>query len=318
MIRATACTSDFHHCLTGSHPSSFILFIANRDSFMRNCHLMPKPFLLLVALCASFFVHAQQAALNSKEHDYVLVWSDEFNTTGSPDTSIWDFEHGFVRNREAQWYQPQNATCRKGRLVIKGRKETKPNPLYDSTAHRWQQQRPQIEYTSASITTRKSLSWQYGKFEIRARITTQAGLWPAIWTLGVKGEWPSNGEIDIMEYYKGDILANVACGTAQPHKARWFSTKKAVSSFSDEKWSSKFHVWRMDWDKDAIKLYVDDLLLNDVKLNDATNADGSNPFRQPHYLLLNLALGGDNGGDLTHTRFPSRYEIDYVRVYQKK
>jgi beta-glucanase (GH16 family) len=78
-------------------------------------------------------------------------------------------------------------------------------------------------------------------------------------------------------------------------------------------------VWRMDWDVEAIRLYVDDLLLNETPLTQTTNQDGTgfNPMKQPHYLLLNLALGGDNGGPLTGTTFPSRFEIDYVRVYQR-
>lgn len=75
----------------------------------------------------------------------------------------------------------------------------------------------------------------------------------------------------------------------------------------------------MDWDEDAISLFVDDLLLNRVALKDLVNGDGSNfnPFLQPHYILLNLALGGDNGGDPSDTQFPRKFEIDYVRVYQR-
>ncbi len=76
----------------------------------------------------------------------------------------------------------------------------------------------------------------------------------------------------------------------------------------------------MDWDENEIALYLDDQLLNKVVLNKLVNKDGSgvNPFKQPHYMLLNLAMGGMNGGDLTNTKFPNRFEVDYVRVYQKK
>jgi beta-glucanase (GH16 family) len=72
----------------------------------------------------------------------------------------------------------------------------------------------------------------------------------------------------------------------------------------------------MDWDKDKIRLYVDDQLLNEVSLTETINPDGFNPFLQPHYILLNLAVGG-NGGDPSGTRFPVKYEVDYVRVYQE-
>jgi beta-glucanase (GH16 family) len=86
-----------------------------------------------------------------------------------------------------------------------------------------------------------------------------------------------------------------------------------------EKWSDKFHVWTMEWTPEYIALYLDEHLLNKVELEKLVNKDGSgfNPFRQPHYMLLNLALGGDNGGDVTSTVFPGRFEVDYVRVYQK-
>lgn len=248
---------------------------------------------------------------------YKLIWSDEFNKNGAVDTTVWQFEQGFVRNNELQWYQPQNAWCENGKLVIEARREVRTNPGYKEGSKDWREKRTGIEYTSASINTRRAKTWQYGRFEIRAKIIAKPGLWPAIWTLGESGEWPWNGEIDIMEYYKGNILANVATGTNKRWNAKWFSTHKPVSSFKPN-WDQDFHIWRMDWDENAIKLFVDDLLLNEVNLKDANNPDGSNPFKQPHYLLLNLAIGGDNGGDPSATTFPSRYEVDYVRVYQKK
>ncbi len=154
---------------------------------------------------------------------------------------------------------------------------------------------------------------------MRARIDTRAGLWPAFWTLGVAGEWPENGEIDIMEYYRGMLLANYAWGSGQPYKARWDDLKKPITDFEAD-WTQKFHVWRMDWDEKSIKIYVDDQLLNEVDLESTYNPgpEKTNPFRRPHYLLLNLAIGGQNGGDPTGTDFPSRFEVDYVRVYQKE
>lgn len=82
----------------------------------------------------------------------------------------------------------------------------------------------------------------------------------------------------------------------------------------------KFHIWRMDWDETAIKIYLDDELLNEILLSETVNGTigkGTNPFRMPQYLLLNLALGGINGGEIDDKGIPMRYEIDYVRVYQK-
>lgn len=247
-----------------------------------------------------------------------LVWSDEFNQDGRPDSRNWTYETGFVRNNELQWYQPDNAFCQNGMLVIEGRRTQQPNPNYKAGSSDWRTNRQTIQYTAASLKTEGLQSWQYGRFEMRARIRTQSGLWPAFWTLGTKGEWPSNGEIDIMEYYRGALLANVAWGTNKRWTANWRSSKLPVTAFNDPNWADQFHVWRMDWDAQQIQLSVDGRVLNTVKLSETINGDGSgiNPFKQPHYVMLNLAIGGDNGGDPSATAFPSRYEIDYVRVYQ--
>ena len=258
-------------------------------------------------------------AVAPSSKDWELVWADEFNTPGPPDPHNWKFENGFVRNHELQWYQPDNARCENGMLVIEARPEQRPNPNYQPGSTDWKTSRPTIAYTAASLNTSGLHSWQYGRYEMRGRIDVSPGLWPAFWTLGVSRPWPASGEIDIMEYYKGNVLANVASGTAKPYTAKWHSETKPVASFADPEWARKFHVWRMDWDAQAIRLYVDDLLLNETMLTETVNQDGSNfnPMMQPHYILLNLALGGDNGGELAPASLPSRYEIDYVRVFQR-
>ncbi len=275
--------------------------------------------LCLVAAIISFNASAQRLQADTAG-GYRLVWQDEFNQKGTPDSTRWQYEHGFVRNHELQWYQAENANCTNGNLVIKAERVKKPNPNYKPQSTDWRTNREYIEYTAASLNTRRSASWKYGRFIMRARIDTAAGLWPAYWTLGKDGQWPSNGEIDIMEYYRGKLLANIACGTAKPYTAKWYSETTPIKDFKDVQWSRKYHVWRMDWDSTAISLFVDDRLLNRVKLDDLVNRDGTgiNPFKQPHYILVNLALGGDNGGDPSKTSFPRKYEIDYIRVYQKK
>ena len=133
---------------------------------------------------------------------YELVWSDEFSTDGRPDSLKWDYEQGFARNHELQWYQEDNARCENGLLVIEAREEKRPNPWYRAGSGDWRFSRENIEYTSASITTRGKYSFRYGRLEVRARIPGGKGAWPAIWTLGDKMEWPSCGEIDIMEFYR--------------------------------------------------------------------------------------------------------------------
>lgn len=276
---------------------------------------------LCVTLVAATAVGAgrQDRLEPSLTDGYKLVWSDEFDHDGAPNPDNWTYEHGFVRNQELQWYQPENARVEHGLLVIEARREQTANPNYQAGVSAWQRSRPLAEYTSASLTTRGLHVWRYGRFEMRARIDTRTGLWPAFWTLGQSGRWPSNGEIDVMEFYRGLLLANVAWASSQPGHAAWADTRRPITSFSDPDWPTKFHVWRMDWDADRIRLFVDDVLLNDVDLSRTVNQDGSgvNPFHQPQYLILNLAIGGTSGGDPSATEFPAKYEVDYVRVYQK-
>jgi len=262
---------------------------------------------------------AAQKAGAGKQDGYRLVWSDEFNTTGRPDSNAWSYEHGFVRNEELQWYQPDNARCEGGRLVIEARKTSQPNPNYVEGSSDWRRGRPTIEYTSSCLHTRGKKTWLYGRFEMRARIDIRSGCWPAWWTLGVERRWPANGEIDIMEYYRRRMLANIAC-LGPGRRPEWYSNRFDIDSMGGKAWADRFHVWRMDWTAESIALYVDDHLLNKVSVDSLVNKDGSgfNPFRQPHYMLLNLAIGGQNGGDPEGTSFPSRFEIDYVRVYQKE
>lgn len=252
-------------------------------------------------------------------------WSDEFNGNGAPDSTIWNFEEGFVRNQEVQWYQVANAWQQDGCLIIEARREHRKNPTYDPASRFWGKKREFIDYTSACLTTKGKKSFLYGRLEVRAKIPTAAGAWPAIWTLGNDMEWPSCGEVDIMEYYRIDsephILANAAWGNDQRFHAVWNSRKIPFAHFIErnQDWENLFHVWRMDWDETHICIYLDDELLNDIPLSTTVNGsigNGENPFKKLHYILLNLALGGQNGGPIDDSALPMRYEIDYVRFYR--
>ena len=245
-----------------------------------------------------------------------LVWQDEFDHDGRPDPAKWGYEHGFVRNHELQWYQPENAWCEKGLLIIEGRREHKKNPNFVAGSQNWTTSREYADYTSACLVTKGLASWRYGRFEMRGRIDTRAGLWPAFWSLGVEGRWPNNGEIDVMEYYRDTLLANLIWAGGERTKS--FVKRKPIESFGDPEWGQKFHVWQMDWDENRIVIRVDGEVMNDSDLNQAANPDGKNGFRQAHSILLNLAIGGDAGGDPSGTAFPARLEVDYVRIYQKR
>jgi beta-glucanase (GH16 family) len=174
-----------------------------------------------------------------------------------------------------------------------------------------------IEYTSASITSRHRHEFKYGKFEMRARIDTRLGSWPAFWTLGTDIEhlgWPVCGEIDIMEFYTGTVLANFGYGL--DGKTKWLAVKKPVAELGGDAWSKAFHIWTMEWDEKTVDLRLDGKLMNQLDVATADRADGGNPFHKPVYLILNQAIGS-TGGDPSQTKFPVRFEVDWVRVYQR-
>jgi beta-glucanase (GH16 family) len=253
-----------------------------------------------------------------------LLWHDEFDVDGKPDPLNWKYESGFVRNEELQWYRSDNVNCKDGLLIIEGKREQTLNPNYVPGSTDWKKKRQYAEYTSGSIHTQKLQEFRYGRYEIRARIDTASGSWPAIWAKGASGSWPFCGEIDVMEFYRRNgvpvILANVAWGSATSASGTWNTGRFPLTRFAehDADWCNRFHVWRMDWTPDSIKLFLDDDLLNVQKLSSAVNPAGSTPsapFQQKHYFLLNLAIGA-NGGDPGSSAFPIRYEVDYFRVYQ--
>jgi len=284
---------------------------------------LPRVLPALVLVISGSLSACSSPVVTESQGTWNLVWADEFNTEGPPDPANWTFETGFVRNQELQYYQAANATCTKGLLVLEARREAVANPGYVAGSPDWTQQRAVSEFTSASVTTQGRHQWKYGRFEVRARIDTDLGLWPAIWTLGVDKEWPQNGEIDLLEMYRikdqPTILANTAWGTAKRWTAAWNSQRYPLSSLTTDAagWTAAFHLWRMDWDERWIRIYLDDVLLNQTDLTTTVNPDGSNPFRQAHYLLLNLAVGSNGGTPADPGPFPRHYEIDYVRVYQK-
>jgi len=248
--------------------------------------------------------------------EWKMVWHDEFDKDGKPDPANWDFERGFVRNQELQYYQPENAVCRDGFLVIEARRERKANPGYRPGGKGWKN-REWIDYTSACLITKGKHEFTYGKFEMRARIDIRPGSWPAFWTLGTSAArvgWPECGEIDIMEYYRGMLLANVCHGLKG--KQKWVDTKWPVEKLGGQAWAKEFHVWTMEWDEQRVDLLVDGKLMTHFNVADDDEPGKDNAFRKPHYMLLNQAIGGTNGGDPSMTEFPVRLEVDWVRVYQ--
>ena len=254
-----------------------------------------------------------------------LVWHDDFNGTGHPSEKNWDYETGFVRNREEQYYTErrlENARLENGSLIIEARKEEFPNPSYKkkAPAEDWQHSREKAAYTSAALMTLGQHEWLYGKLEIRAKLPRGKGSWPALWMMGCnikKVGWPSCGELDVMEYVSG--TPQTIYGTTHWNPIPG-STKHVSKGFTKNNptLTNAFHLYGIEWDKDRIIYLFDDKPYGTFELSRADRPDGSNPFRLPHYLILNLALGGNWGGEIGDEAFPRQFVIDYVRLYEKE
>ena len=235
-----------------------------------------------------------------------LVWSDEFNYAGLPDSSKWNYDAGGNGwgNNEKEFYTEKdtsNALVKNGVLSIVARKEMK------STN----------EYTSARLLTKGKAEWKYGRIEINAKLPEGRGLWPAGWMLGSNSDktgWPECGEIDIMEHVgfkKDSIFGTVHTGAYNHVKG----TQKGVVIFIENPYT-RFHTFAIEWTPEKI-----DFLLDGEKYYQFLNEHKSSakwPFDQPFFLILNLAIGGGLGGQkgIDDSIFPATYEIDYVRVYQ--
>ncbi|MBE3085262.1 MAG: glycoside hydrolase family 16 protein [Bacteroidetes bacterium] len=231
------------------------------------------------------------------EPDWSLVWSDEFNYTGLPDTSKWGNEVGFIRNNELQYYTKQrldNSKVENGNLLIIGKKESYIN----------------ANYTSASLVTDRKHSWTYGKIDARIKLPKGQGMWPAFWMLGQNIHqvgWPKCGEIDIMEHINNEDLLH---GTLH-----WYNEKHVSSGGTTPCDVTQYHNYTVEWDKEAVKCFLDGNKYWEVSIKDSINSTAE--FHKPHYIILNLAIGGNwpKNPDAT-TLFPDTMYVDYVRVYQ--
>ncbi len=248
------------------------------------------------------------SAIGARAAGWELVWSDEFNYQGLPDKTKWGYEEGFIRNHESQYYtraRPENARVENGLLVIECRKE-----------HFQPANHASVEYTSASLTTRNKFNWQYGRIEVRAKIPRGRGVWPAIWTLGSdipRVGWPACGEIDIMESVgklTNDIYGTLHYAVDRRHRS---DGGKIVADNP----AGDFHVYAVEWHTNRIDFFFDNTKYHTALIDKAGEGD-DNPFRKPHYLILNFALGGDWGGPIDDALLPQQYLVDYVRIYKPK
>ena len=232
-----------------------------------------------------------------------LLWYDEFNGTGAPDASKWGYDIGNSGwgNNELQYYtnRTSNVIVEGGFLKITAKKES-----YQGA-----------EYTSTRLLTKGKFSFTYGKVEVRAKLPSGRGTWPAIWMLGdniTTVNWPACGEIDIMEYvgYQPNVVHSAihttsSSGNTVNHKSYDLTTAE-----------EEFHVYGIEWTSTEIRFYVDETLHYTYK--PATYNEATWPFTKNQFLILNLAVGGNWGGSqgIDDSIFPQQFIIDYVRVYQ--
>jgi len=274
--------------------------------FLKNLFSLMVVALLLLVACKN--VKTTEESIPSKK-GFKLVWNDEFNDAGLPDSSKWSYDtigNAFGwGNHELQLYtvaREKNVAVSDGTLKIKAVKEKLGG----------------FNYTSARLITKEKGDWLYGRFEISAKLPDGRGLWPAIWMLPTDweyGGWPESGEIDIMENVGYDPYNIVASAHTSNYYFKIGTQKNSIITVNDNR--DVFHKYTMEWSENKIETFVDDSLY----FTFSKEADDFKvwPFDKRFHLLLNLAVGGDWGGHngVNDSIFPAILEIDYVRVFQK-
>jgi len=242
-----------------------------------------------------------------------LVWSDEFENAGLPDSTKWSYNIGNWGwgNNELQYYTSgklENAKIEDGNLVITAIKDLK-----DST------------WTSARLTTQGKIAFKYGKVEFRAKVPLSRGTWAAGWLLGdaYRDEisWPYCGEIDVLECVGYEIndttekgINHATCHT----RAYYFKQNNQIGSEIEvDSMHSKFHTYSVEWYPNEIKGFVDGI---HYYTYDKNANDQEWPFHQSQNIILNLAIGGGWGGlkGVDQSMVSQQYTIDYVRVFEKR
>jgi len=228
-----------------------------------------------------------------------LVWSDEFDTDGAPSTSAWayDLGAGGWGNGELQTYtdNAENVSVADGVLKITAKADGSGG------------------YTSARLKTQGLYEFTYGRVDVRAKLPTGGGTWPAIWMLGANfstAGWPACGEIDIMEAV-GNTPGYVQCALHTPSSS---GATENMESTTLADASDAFHVYSVNWSPNEISFLIDDEIY--YTYAPQTKDSSTWPFNADQFLILNVAMGGSLGGTVDASFTEGSMEIDYVRVYQ--
>lgn len=259
------------------------------------------------------------APLRMYSQKYELVWQDDFDYNGKPDPEKWNFEKGFVRNLEKQYYtsRRKNAIVQNGKLFLIARKEKYRNRNFQADSGNWRYNTRYSDYTSASVNTQKKFEFQYGRVDVRAQLPEGKGVWPAIWMLGADFDevsWPNAGEIDIMEHV-GKAPDEIHSTVHFPwDNYSGYDSHGAMKKIDNA--AGEFHIYSMEWNEEKIDFLIDNEVFHSFQVSEA--GEENNPFRKPFYLILNLALGGNWAGEVDPDIFPQHFVIDYIRVFKRK
>ncbi|HEX6730144.1 MAG TPA: glycoside hydrolase family 16 protein [Pyrinomonadaceae bacterium] len=275
-------------------------------------HVMFRLYSLCVLLVLTTTLQSTPPPKVQGVGQWQLVWADEFEYSGLPDAQKWGYDvggHGWG-NKELQYYssgRKENARVENGHLIIEARREALEGR----------------EYTSARLVSKGKGDWTYGRFEVRAKLPTGRGTWPAIWMLPSHkdyGGWPEGGEIDIMEHvgFDPDII-HASTHTKSYHHS--IGTQK-TAKINVANARTGFNTYAVEWTPEEIRAFVNDQHYFTFKNERLTNPASDHkqwPFDKPFHLLLNIAVGGTWGGQkgVDKSIWPQRMEIDYVRVYQQ-
>ncbi len=264
------------------------------------------------------FEMSEQSPLRQQ---WQLVWSDEFNYNGKPDSTKWRHEIGFKRNQEKQYYTDKltNSRVEEGHLILESHKEKISNEAFEGTeVKNWRHNQPFAEYTAASLTTKGLAEWTYGRIDISAKLPKGVGLWPAFWMIGENYDevgWPECGEIDIMEHvgFEPDSIFGTIHTKAYNHMK---GTQKGKKTYVDKPYDT-FHTYSLVWTPEYMNFLLDGKVYNSIENENKTTHEW--PFDQDFHLKINVAIGGMLGGQkgIDDDSFPNKMIIDYVRVFKK-
>lgn len=271
--------------------------------------------LLLLALACSPLARAAAAPPS-----WELVWGDEFTKSGAPDSKKWNIETDFVRNENAQQLytdRKQNIAQERGKLVLTAKVGKHKNGRFDPNGSSWREKREFADYTSGSVNSAGKFSFRYGRLVICAAIEHGKGVWPALWLIGESPgkTWPQCGEIDLLEYISQN--KDRVHGTLHWDKA--YNSGPGLGrtvSYKAPDVLDGFHEYEMIWTPEKIAFLYDGKPYYSFEIEKAA-VGGYNAFRNPHHLVLNLAVGGW-AERADPAEYPRRFMIDYVRVYQDR